>query len=55
MEQWYDWDSSDAPEWSLPREWSDADRMDERFWGSGGYTDEGIREDQLCTVQKKEK
>lgn len=45
MEEWYDWDASDAPEWSLYREWFDEDEMDDRFMGSGGYTDEGIRED----------
>ena len=40
MDDWYDWDASDAPEWSLYREWFDEDEMDERFWGSGGFTEE---------------
>jgi|TARA_B100001175_G_C19393482_1_gene582625 hypothetical protein len=40
MDNWYDWDASDAPEWSLYREWFDEDEMDERFTGSGGFTDE---------------
>jgi hypothetical protein len=40
MDEWYDWDASDAPEWSLYREWFDEDETDERFWGSGGFGDE---------------
>ena len=42
MDNWYDWDASDAPEWSLYREWFDEDEMDERFIGSGGFTDDEL-------------
>ena len=40
MDNWYDWDSTDAPEWSLYREWCDPEVFGEREVLSGGFTDD---------------
>ena len=40
MDNWYDWDSTDAPEWSLYREWCDPEYFGEREVLSGGFTDD---------------
>ena len=37
MDNWYDWDATDAPEWSLYREWLDEEIMGVRETQSGGF------------------
>jgi hypothetical protein len=40
MENWWDWDASDAPEPYLPREWLDPEQWGERESGTGGFGDD---------------
>lgn len=40
MENWWDWDESDAPEPYLPREWLDPEQWGERESGTGGFGDD---------------
>jgi len=40
MQNWWDWDESDAPEPYLPREWLDPEQWGERESGTGGFGDD---------------
>jgi len=40
MQNWWDWDESDAPEPYLLREWLDPEQWRERESGTGGFGDD---------------